>query len=413
MHRDRTITEPSKTGTHSYSHNGVPNQAPVTITTYSKESSISDEITPGWKDKLKQGLIVNNPMYMEVSEFRVEGSGTMSESQISNPSNTYFTSGNGSLTSWLSYWYGFGGFSGGSPVNSSRWIELVKTECLANIDPTPNSFAEDVGEIGETLRFLKNPVSSLLSLSKRIKKKRVRKLRQTGKKSSLVDRGLDTIDVLSDVWLLERFAAGPLIRSISQAMSAYETIVYRTWRQTARARRDGVLSKWRDTVHGTHGQVVDYEVGYDQTLDVHAGIIYEVTHPMNDWKYKYGLRHKDIPETVWNLVPLSFMLDRVIDISDSIRAITNLLDPNITIRTGFVVTKTTTETFRSAVRTYPNGYNCFISPDKEITKTFVMERSVWDPTFADVLPTVEVGQLVRDATNIADLLALSVKLIRG
>jgi hypothetical protein len=416
MSRTRSTTSPVTTGYHGYSHNGSGYSATVGFDSY-RNTSITDTTTPNWKRKIKAGEIVNNPMSMSVVESMVEGSGTMSQYQISNPANTYYTFGNGSLTAWFQRWYGSGATCPDPVNNVNQEIEILKTKCLGKIDSTPYAFAEDIGEIRETLKFLKNPLASLITHLKRMRRKTLSRVQKSRRKAnfraSKSDLAFTYTDAFADVWLTERFAVAPLIRSISGAMEAYEDSVYRGTRNTARARSDLRNANSINT-SSTAGETSFFKKSKTQDVTVSVGLIYEVDHPMSDWQYKYGLRFKDIPETVWNLMSLSFMVDRLINISDSIRALNAFLDPNVSILTAWVVTKNTLEERTSAYNHTTNGYVNVVTPDTIVKKTFSMTRAVWVPTLSDVLPSLNIDGLVDDAAKITDLFTIALKmLVRG
>lgn len=416
MPRTRTKSEPIHTGVHGYTHNGGPLLNETECILFAQESTITDTITPDWFGKIQRGEIVANPMMMSVNKFEASGSGQMDQFQISNPSNRYLTTGSGSLTYYFQHTYG--GISYGDPpiVDEIGCVASVAASCIAQIDTTPYSFAEDVGEIGETLRFLKNPVASLYHHALRIKKLRVRTRKKLWKTLRKDKQALAKAyaSATADIWLTERFAVEPLVRSISSAMSAYEDVVFQAKRQTARSRSGPVGDHLSRTLtYSGSGVEIDYLINWSINLDVKAGIIYEIEHPLSNFRYKYGLRNKDIPETVWNLIPLSFMVDRVYNISDAIRGITNLLDPNLSILTGWITTKRTEISSISAIAIREPGYGSTVTPDTDKTTLFYMHRTVWEPSFIDTVPVFKPGNLVNDATKIADLLALSIKLIIG
>jgi len=210
----------------------------------------------------------------------------------------------------------------------------------------------------------------------------------------------------ADTWTAYRFAALPLSRSLVDAVSfAWEGVKKHPPRRTARGFNVNI-SESNDSV------VLDGRT-FDRTCTVNerlkASILWTGENQKHDWRYELGLRNKDIPETLWQLLPLSFMVDRVSNISNSIRAVTNLLDPSLSILAGSVVRRSeVTQTIRLSKHS-ASGWDISIANPSTITqKSFVYERSTWNPSLSDIRPGFQPAGLVEDFTKTADLLAIIV-----
>jgi hypothetical protein len=142
---------------------------------------------------------------------------------------------------------------------------------------------------------------------------------------------------------------------------------------------------------------------------VRAGILYEVSNPVVNFQYKYGLRFKDIPTTLWAVLPLSFMVDRFVNISNFFGGATNLLDPNVKILGAWVTSKR--ERLQSiGVRSISeSGYTSTIVPDDIVDKTFLYAREVWEPSLVDAIPSLDIKGLVNSSAKVTDLLALVIQ----
>jgi hypothetical protein len=106
------------------------------------------------------------------------------------------------------------------------------------------------------------------------------------------------------------------------------------------------------------------------------------------------------------------MVDRVVQVSDSIRGLTNLLDPYVEIKAGFVVTK---EDLSSQVRWTGDDHpqtNVTLFGDTVTDTAFRYSRQVWTPTLKDTLPKFNIKGLVTDASTLTDLLTLVYKNLR-
>jgi hypothetical protein len=100
------------------------------------------------------------------------------------------------------------------------------------------------------------------------------------------------------------------------------------------------------------------------------------------------------------------MVDRVVNISDSIRGLTNLLDPSVKILAGSLTEKTDRKFSAQLISQSSSGYAVSINADVFHDDQFSYNRTVWKPTASDTLPPVQIGGLVRDVTSTTDLLAL-------
>jgi hypothetical protein len=274
-------------------------------------------------------------------------------------------------------------------------------QCLAAIDETPYNFLEDVGEIAETLRFLKSPGRSLLKLARDSQKKSW-KIRNNKKM-----KAQQTADALNDLYLTQRFAMTPLVRSSFDAVDAYNSDkITRPPRVSARGFSSETLSKTGETIDLDFGSYsTKYRRSYSSSVVVRATILY--THSGGTGAaFKLGLRGKDIPVTAWQLVPLSFMVDRVYDISASIRTVMNLSDPRLKILAASVTEKLTDTSTLSLEEGAQPGYTVTASGSGKYDK-FMYNRQVWIPSFYDSKPVFIPSNLVKDAQSIADLFSLS------
>jgi hypothetical protein len=276
----------------------------------------------------------------------------------------------------------------------SDYESRAKLLALRNVDKTPYAFGEDIGELKETLELIRHPFSTIASSAKRFRslvKARKKKFRWSHAKA------------VASVWLEYRFAWSPLVRSAYSAVDAYMST-----KKTPPVRRssDQTLDfqgQESDTVQ--NGSVFDRTV--TQSYSGHASILYEVHNPLYDWKWRLGLRAKDIPLTAWQLARLSFMVDRVYDISSFIGGVTNLIDPNVKILAGSYTTRNEVETTLKLVDyDNPSSVSYTISGNTNVRKTFRYHRVVWAPSFADTIPELSLRNLVNDATKIADLTSI-------
>ena len=353
----------------------------------------SDVVVPNFHARKARGDIMNNPCTMEFSGVDSSGSG-----DYTSDNGTYWQTSTGNVTQYK--------MNQGAIVETDIEINLddltreAKLRALSNVDNTPYGFAEDAAEIRETIKFLKRPWGSLADLVKQFSKEKIR-YRSKFKSAKGIAKAT------ADVWTSYRFAASPLVRSAHDLVevATLNRAVQRYDRRTARGFSSEVAES--DITSHTSTLRCDMRTVAKREVGVHASILYTVKNPITDWRSVYGLRFKDIPETLWAILPYSFMVDRVVNISDVVRALTNLADPKIRILaasvrvqnnrssdytlTGFVRSGWTYTTNGNTVRHFTDNY----------------QRSVWHPTVGDALsPRITPGKLIADATSIADAGAL-------
>lgn len=402
MTRVRTDSTPTVNGAHKNYRNGSYYGTTSYVDTDRYSSTCSDVVTPNFRQRVKSGAVINNPCSIVVDHQQVNGSGYASSLRLSN-NWLYEVYGDGSVTQWyLQVCAGNLDYGDTSPDGVSELISQLKHSALDRVDKTPYSFAEDIGELRETINFLRNSLGSLAKLSSRYK----RAVKHARLLNGRVIRSL--AEASANVWLEYRFAAMPLLRTTLNLYEALPEEVHRPRRQTARAfgKIDTSMSLQPQTIQYYSNNTCTFNVSTIVEREVRVGCLYEVSNPLEDIYYKYGIRYKDIPETAWNLLPLSFMVDRVADISGTIRGLTNLLDPSIKSLAGFVVTKSNTVKSTALTGIDAVGYTSSVSPDLIFDKDFSYSRDIWVPGYADVVPSLNLGGLTSSVTRTTDLLTL-------
>lgn len=405
MQRSRTRQELGPFGTHVHVSSGTSNLGSHTHRLTQTDYSMTDVVVKDFRKRLSKGEVINNPCTkLKTSVYR-SGGGTYHTVKDSNPAVWGNISGSGSLTAFIrAKVLNAPLLSVNLPVNDAE--QAAKASALASIDKAPYAMAEDIATIRETVKFIRRPWASIEDLAVHYFRAR-KSLRFVQKRGSTLSR---TPKALTELWLEYRFAFSPLVQTITNAfVSLSET-----------------SSRRYDTVHTAHGTVELEKSNSDTYINginhfkrgvvtkktVRAVVQYRVQPPLREWQYKYGLRAKDIPETMWDLFPLSFMYDRILNIGDAVRGLTNFLDPSIVILGGTVSRKTETVQDISYVKQVSPGWTVTISPDTDFFFTEEYVRGVWQPSVLNVVPPVLPGGLVKDLTSIADLAALLAQRLR-
>lgn len=368
------------------------------MSVYKQTLRISDVVTPNYHKKVAAGAIINNPCFMYVWTSTSTGSSYIHFSYDTNP-DAWFSYTGGSNTRM------YGGASHLSAIAKPKVqsiLESAKSAALSDVDSTPYAFGEDIGEVRQTLKFVKNPLSSLAGLAKSFQ-------RDVGKYVGR-NKGKDRTTAIADVYTSYQFAFKPLVRSAFDACEAY----------TAPNPRLPI----RKTAHGNksasgQNSTSDYNVGgnvfninREIETDLHASLLYWVSNPISDMQWKLGLRARDFPSTLWQLMPYSFMVDRVINVTSFIEGMTALLDPNVEILAGSLRTKETARDSVQLIDKISPGWTTTVNCDVYEEKRFIYDRQPWIPSVLDSIPNSDVGNLVNTATKIADLGALIVQRLR-
>jgi len=359
-----------------------------------------DVVVSDYRERIARGEIINNPCKYTVTSVLTEAAGSV---RFDYNTSSFWFQYDGPITSF------YAGIDEPSYVvtsgfNNPNAEANAKLAAIANIDSTPYAFGEDAYELRETLRFLRNPITSLVDLTSAFKRAVQQKMR--GKS------GLTLAQAVASVWLSYRFALSPLLRS------AHDVIQLATTKDRVPPKRRNARGFDSDDASGSGTEIGSSPTGFDvvwtksATRKWHASILYEMTNPVNNIQWRAGLRFKDVPATVWAVMPYSFMVDRVVDISRSVSAFTNLLDPSIKILSASVVSRTEWESTHRVSQFRRDKYSATGS-GKEVKNTaFVYVRYPWAPSYSDAVPSLDVKGLVSDATKIVDLCTLIVANLR-
>lgn len=404
--RTRARSEGPVTGLHE---NWIDENDPhreVLCTNYSQSETMDDYVVPNFQSRIAQGDVINNPCTYVKTTRRSIGTGS---SHIELVSGWRHIEGDGTLTEFRqtypgSPWVSSAGIA--VPSEPDGIQDALKLGALGNVDRSPYSFAEDLAEWRETLRFLRDPLGSLRKLSEAFKKD-TRKL--LSKKKHLTKA-----KAIADVWLTYRFALSPLVRSANDLLEAASTRTHRPERRTARYSEtwsdfDSAEDVRAPTATSPHLWASSAHV----EGDYRAGILYEVSNPLNDWRFKYGLRFKDIPETIWAVMPYSFMVDRSFNISQSMRGLSSFLDPNVEILAAWIVKRlTSVQSVTYTGYDYSGALSISVIPDTIVTEKFTYDRTVWVPEISDLIPDLDIKGLINSSTKVADLSALILQNLR-
>lgn len=403
--RHRNRSEPVLQGWASFTYTGSINRTD----TYGPfdgpfvNESMDDVVTENYHKLVAQGAIINNSCVYAIEKRQKVGSGSCS---VEYPAAGWTMTGEGDVTQHFAIkptqWDVYCPLP--DPVGDSQ--QDAKLHAVANIDSTPYAFGEDTLELRETLRFLRNPLKSVLDLTKTLRRSAKKGKTLNGRPVSIKDLA----DNLSDIWLQYRFAASPLVRSCIDALEAYQEVpTTLPERLSARGFSTAESSNYKEDVPqgGIYDPYIFFTLERSKKYDWHASILYEVSNPIRDWRYRLGFRGKDWPTTIWQIVPYSFMVDRVLDVTSFSKGVINLADPNLKILAASVTHRTdATSKWQLSYALDGGGVSRSVTGEQYVDTLFTYTRLPWTPSFADTIPRFTPGRLVDDATKITDLCAL-------
>lgn len=390
-HRERILVELAVDDVVYEEFSPVPRTIESEARVAEDKDKMDDVVWDNFKKRIQNGQIINNPMsYVRNS---VELSGSMdyqyddgpNRYQVTGPTTAYNHDNDNILIT--------------GSVDAQADVARCKQKAIAEIDSTPYEFGEDSLELGETLRFLRNPLGGLLGLSRKFRKdfrKRVKKLDPKAIQAFAKAH--------ASLWLQYRFAVSPLIRSTMDALEAYSSEPpLEPPRKTARGFS---FEEDSDTSTDLAPNSWIYKVVQHKSSQGKATILYMVTNPCYDWSYRLGFRPKDFPTTIWQIMPYSFMVDRLYDVTSFSKGAINLGDPMVRILMGCYSEHNEKTSLFETVGRSPDPYGVVNSSDKPIYTDFTYNRSPWVPTFSDTVPKLKPLGLVEDATKITDLITL-------
>lgn len=409
--RTRTKTTPVQTSDwKQYYSDPNGNKSQIGSATYNQSGStesMTDVVTPGYQTRIKRGEIINN----NCSYWKGVLSSTDGYYKYTSSLYGDYFEETGSVAQHHAAYHGIGPYSGLSVPDVAQLTSHAKQQALANVDETPYAFMEDLGELGETIRFLKSPGKSLLKFSKDMQK-RSWKIKSKYRKSA------DVALALNDLYLQRRFVMEPLVRSSFDAVDAYADFEGRKRHNADRFVSRGYgndSSSYSGEQRGYYdANTYDvFQCNSEVDIRVRAYIIYSFTGVRN-LSHHLGLRGKDIPTTAWNLVPMSFMVDRLFDISAFSRGVMNLSDPRLSILAAGVTVKSNKSgsyRYTDQVHNNPNDYYSGSVSGSSESEDVTFTRTVWSPSLSDTVPVLRPKNLVKDAQSIADLFSLSAAIL--
>lgn len=193
----------------------------------------------------------------------------------------------------------------------NRTTDLAATKAWASSIGNDAQILVFLAELKKTIRMLVHPIENFSRFLDKVRRDKVRDPRSAVK-------ALTVAEYLAMEWLTYRFGVRPLLSDIQSIVKA----IHRP-RKTGRTRAKGFAALERtSTVRKTidWGRVrVTYDLVTTHKLEVRCGFIYDAELNTRDF---LGFQFKNIPDTVWELISYSFVVDWFFNIGDWVKALT-------------------------------------------------------------------------------------------
>lgn len=266
------------------------------------------------------------------------------------------------------------------------------------------------GEGRESLAMLKGPFGDAHRLLDRMLAKKLR----------LIKAGVPVAKAVLSAWLEYRLGWKPLmydIKAIMQATASYllvdlppvRVVARSSWKNsTTSSRERSLTSQYFHSGSALDTASWDYKVS--------AGVLYYVKTLSDDgilsekFRHNYGLQLRNIGLTGWELVPLSFVVDRFLDVSSWLGAIQP--NPDVVICGGWRNTRLSYEYKTNIANLFVNvdGFPSNSGPSSVFTKTVdSSERSC--SVAPSIIPMLNPGSL--SLQQYADHVALILTRLAG
>lgn len=278
-------------------------------------SSISDNNNRGFAKLSKRGMIIlsdcslvrMNTVFRPGSLHRAVSSTGWSGSQI------------GDFRTWM---------QGAPSPPAETGIVLPSSDQLfitafARMNSSELMAGEAVSDLGQTVAMLRSPFRGATDLLNRMFKSRAAHAKKTAKSVAQATAG---------TWLEYRYGWRPLLSDID--IIAQDALVKRghceRHKLVARAGRGG-SQDWSGSWKPTDAIDRAGSISMKRTSSRNVGVVYEVKNRTSQDVIRklYGLRVRDVPATLWELVPYSFVIDWFTNVGDWIQAISP--DPFISV----------------------------------------------------------------------------------
>jgi len=375
---------------------------------YGTTKMMWDWVTPKYQQLSSDGRVIVKPMNQIIEERSMSGVAPKLDRYSGSPLELAST-----------YTYGDGQWLLTSGVNHLGLVQhllvdldvsqlsvLAGTSARANINPPEFQGLVFLAELRETLKFLKSPLTAWNRYLRNKQRSARRKKSRMSNAEYAKKHGRTLADYITSGWLSYRYGALPLIYDVNDAVEAL-TRVALTNRQTARgyAQNYGEESATQEFIGGSVSFSKDKET--TRKVELRAGILYEY-----DYHDTFGVGIEQVPITIWEVIPFSFVADWFVNVNDYIGAITP--KAGVKVLGSWTVKNDVTETKASGSSssgTDSKWINTVASESTEVLTTTVKSRYVGTELGIATRPLPYSGDIGKK--RILDTLSLTFQLLNG
>jgi len=306
-------------------------------------------------------------------------------------------------------------------VNVVQDMALAKIRALSNMDKSRTQLGEDMAEVHSTWATIKSPVRDLLKKARRLDNLLARHLRKYGTRTKPTGQRvtLEGVKLLADTWLSVKYGLAQLVwtgLAIDDVVTLRANILRAkpVVRLTSRGKVDAEGKIDTVVISSFYSDRVSFHVRHTIVTETRAGILYSMKYPerRDSLGWQLGFTPKDMLPTAYNVLRLSWLLDRFVNIGDAIRATENYLDPELTILSAWTsVYWNEVRSFQATAYTCAPGSTWSVTVDGDVYESTQesVNRNPWAPDLYDCLPSEQVTRALTDMRNIADMAALTVQ----
>jgi hypothetical protein len=283
-------------------------------------AAMLDTVVPNFRARIARGEIINNPMASVVwsslvNPLHFAGAGHFPQYQDNNWYNMSTeiqipSANNAVVLTWDNLAIVL------AEYQSERDIAL--TQAWANVDLSEAQALASLGELPETIHWCTSLVKRMISLLRAFKNKQL-----TGLAAKSMQSGKSVYRESSELWLEYRYAIRPLVYDMHQLTQAWNaSIVPKLPRFTARGFHQHDLSTETETYRLDSAWTAFFNTEFIVSRVIRtrskfrAGVLWNVSSDARVTPLLWGL---DKPlETVWELIPLSFVVDWFFNVGNTI-----------------------------------------------------------------------------------------------
>lgn len=304
-------------------------------------STMYDENHRNFYEARKRGEIVMGRMVL-IKSARAVSPGMLTWNDAAAGGTGVQTVKHGDIVAWVEnqpqFWPTLSG-----TINSSHMASLAVVNAYQRMNAAALCTGETLRDLDSTIQMLRSPFKGVTNLVRKILTTRGRMLKRTrrsGAKAARTTR--DLLKANSDAWLEHRYGWKPLLLDIDAiAEEMHRKIDAVVTRRVARSEER--VSRSASMVFDASAVAQRTGVNYlTEEVRVCVGVIYLVENRQaSDIVGKFlGTRPRDLPATVWEMIPYSFVADWFVNVGSWLQAVTP--DPHARVIGSWQTTITNT-----------------------------------------------------------------------